>query len=333
MSIGVFQWYNSWYMKILVTGGAGYIGSVATVILREAGHEVVVLDNLSQGHKEAVPEGVRHIQSDIANITEVISAEDKFDAVVHLAAFIAAGESMEQPEKYWHNNTIGTLRLLDGMRELGIRKLVFASTAAVYGNPDRVPITEDLSTHPTNTYGMTKLAIDMAITSEAIAHGLAATSLRFFNVAGAYGEAGERHQPETHIIPIILEVLAGKRKAFQLYGEDYPTPDGTCIRDYIHVADLARAMVLALDKLEAGKHAIYNLGNGSGFSNKEVIVAAEEVAGKKLSYTTAPRREGDPAILVASSVKAQQELGWIPQRPLLRDMIADAWQFIRKNQS
>lgn len=303
---------------------------MATRVLGEMGHEVVVLDDLSQGHADAVPAGVRFIRADSANITQVVKPGDAFDAVIHLAAFIAAGESMAHPEKYWHNNTTGTLRLLDGMRELGIRKMLFASTAAVYGNPDRAPITEDMPTNPTNTYGMTKLAMDMAITSEALAHGLAATSLRFFNVAGAYGNAGERHQPETHIIPLILEVLAGKRKVFQVYGDDYPTPDGTCIRDYIHVADLARAMALALEKLEPGRHDIYNLGNGDGFSNKEVIEAAERVTGKRLSLAVAPRREGDPAVLIASSQKAKEVLSWEPKQPSLENMIADAWRFMTK---
>jgi len=314
-------------MHILITGGAGYIGSVMTRFLRDAGHAVTVLDNLSEGHRDAVPESVPFIEADISTIAAVIRPEDHIDAIVHLAAYIAAGESMTEPEKYWHNNTVGTLRMLDGLRQLGIKKLVFASTAATYGNPDTIPITEDMPTKPTNTYGMTKLAMDMAITSECIAHSMAATSLRFFNVAGAYKDAGERHKNETHIIPIAFDVLAGKRKDFTLYGNDYPTPDGTCIRDYIHVADLAKAARLALDTLEPGKHAIYNLGNGKGFSNQQVIEAIERVTNKKLSVVMGRRREGDPAVLVASSEKAKVELGWEPDTPELDQIINDAWQF------
>ena len=313
-------------MNILVTGGAGYIGSVMTTLFLEAGHQVTVLDNLSHGHADAVPQGVhKFIQADIADLTAVITPEDNIEAVVHLAAFIAAGESMTAPELYWQNNTVSTLALLNGMRELGIGKLVFASTAATYGNPTQVPITEDAATNPTNTYGMTKLAIDMAITSECLAHGLAATSLRFFNVAGAYKQAAERHPTETHIIPILLQVARGEREAFTIFGDDYPTPDGTCVRDYIHVHDLARAAALALDKLQAGRHGIYNLGNGDGFSNKQVIEAVERVTGKHIPVSYGPRREGDPATLIASSALAHKELGWTPAHPTLDEMIQDAW--------
>lgn len=314
-------------MKILVTGGAGYIGSVATAVLREAGHEVVVLDNLSHGHRDAVSEDVPFIQADVADIVQALQGQTGIEAVIHLAAFIAAGESMTKPEVYWQNNTVATLSMLEGLRTLGIRKLIFASTAAVYGNPETTPITEDARTTPTSTYGMTKLAMDMAITSECLAHGLAATSLRFFNVAGAYDGHGERHPVETHIIPIALQVAAGDREQFSLFGDDYPTPDGTCVRDYIHVVDLARAAVLALDKLEAGKHSIYNLGNGKGFSNREVLDTVQKVTGKQLKLTIEPRREGDPAVLVASSEKAREELGWVPSRPDLATIVADAWQF------
>ncbi len=319
-------------MKILVTGGAGYIGSIMCARLLEEGHEVIVLDNLSQGHETSVPAGVsKFIKADIREITRVVKAEDRIEAVIHLAAFIAAGESMTQPELYWQNNTVGTLTLLDGMRKLGIRKMVFASTAAVYGNPETIPIREDAAKNPTNTYGMTKLAIDMAITSECLAHGLAATSLRFFNVAGAYKGAGERHPEETHIIPIALEAAAGKRPGFTIFGDDYPTTDGTCVRDYIHVVDLALAALLALDKLTPGVHGIYNLGNGDGFSNKQVIDAVEQVTGCKIPLTVGPRREGDPALLVASSERAQQELGWKPSKPSLEEMIGDAWEFIQQS--
>lgn len=314
-------------MKILVTGGAGYIGSVMTALLLEAGHEVIVVDNLSHGHRNAIPKAVRFIQANIADLDKVLRPEDEIEAVIHLAAFIAAGESMLKPELYWQNNTINTLQMLNALRNLHIRKLIFASTAAVYGNPETVPINEAAPTKPTSTYGMTKLAMDMAITSEAVAHDLAAVSLRFFNVAGAYGEFGERHPVETHIIPIALQVMAGEREKFMVYGTDYPTADGTCVRDYIHVIDLARAAMLALDKLEPGKHNIYNLGNGDGFSNKQVIAAIEDVTGRTLPVEYTLRREGDPAVLIASSIKAQRELGWTPSRPSLKDMIADAWQF------
>jgi UDP-glucose 4-epimerase len=252
--------------------------------------------------------------------------------VVHLAAFIAAGESMQKPEKYWQNNVVSTLKMLGALRELRIPKLVFASTAAVYGNPETTPITEDARTNPTNTYGMTKLATDMAIASECVAHELAAISLRFFNVAGAYGQAGERHRQETHIIPLALDALANKRP-FTLFGDDYPTPDGSCIRDYIHVADLARAILLALTKLKPGKHAIYNLGNGNGFSNKEVVAAVQAVTGRTLEVVIGPRRAGDPAVLVASSEKARRELGWEPEQPTLEEMISDAWDFYQAHAS
>ncbi len=317
-------------MKLLVTGGAGYIGSVVATQLAQAGHEVIVLDNLLQGHnKDALPKSVRFIQASIAEVDRFLSASDNIEAVLHFAAFIAAGESVEKPEIYWRNNTVGSLKLMDAMRTLGIKKLIFSSTAAVYGNPAHIPITEDDPKEPTSPYGMTKLAVDMAIAGECIAYGLAATSLRYFNVAGAYGGCGERHSPETHIIPLAL-AAAVNQTPFYLFGNDYPTADGTCVRDYIHVADLARAHLLALDHLQPGQHTIYNLGNGQGFSNKEVIQAVQDVTGKKLIVEVNARREGDPAILVASSKKARQELGWIPQKPLLKEIITDAWLFYQK---
>ncbi len=316
-------------MKILVTGGAGYIGSVTSTLLLEAGHEVVVLDDLSHGNRDAVPAGARFIEGKVADFAGHISREDNIEAIIHLAAFIAAGESMEKPELYWQNNTVQTFEMLQSMRELNIKKLIFASTAAVYGNPQTVPITEDSPKNPTNTYGMTKLAMDMAITSEAWAHGLAATSVRFFNVAGAYKTAGERHPVETHLIPIALQVAAGKREYLSLFGTDYETKDGTCVRDYIHVADLARAMMLALGKLEQGKHTIYNLGNGNGFTNREVIDSIERVTARKIPIKDEPRREGDPAALIASSARAISELGWRPESPNLDDIVADAWEFYK----
>jgi UDP-glucose 4-epimerase len=313
-------------MKVLVTGGAGYIGSVVVMQLVEAGHEVIVLDDLSHGHAAVIPPSVRFVQADIAEVGMLFSPDDHIDAVLHFGAFIAAGESVEKPELYWRNNTIGSLRLIEAMRTLGIKKLIFSSTAAVYGNPVHIPITEDDPKDPTSPYGMTKLAVDMAIASECVAHGLAATSLRYFNVAGASGTCGEQHNPETHIIPLAL-AAAANQTPFRLFGEDYPTDDGTCVRDYIHVADLARAHLLALGAVRPGKHSIYNLGNGKGFSNREVISAVEEVTGKKLTVEVYARREGDPAILVASSEKARRELGWRPEKPSLHEIIGDAWRF------
>ncbi|HTH71957.1 MAG TPA: UDP-glucose 4-epimerase GalE, partial [Candidatus Pristimantibacillus sp.] len=266
------------------------------------------------------------------DIARVITPDDGIEAVVHLAGLIAAGESMVKPEMYWHNNVTQTIDLLDGMRQLGIKQLVFASSAAVYGNPAELPITETTATNPTNTYGMTKLAMDMAITSECLAHGLAATSLRFFNVAGAYGKYGERHRSETHIIPLVLQAADEGRGSFSIFGNDYPTPDGTCVRDYIHVLDLAKAIEMSLAKPEAGKHKIYNLGNGDGFSNKQVVEAVQKVTGKELSIEFGPRREGDPATLIASSQRAHDELGWSPSKPSLEEMIADSWEFYQARQ-
>ena len=317
-------------MKILVTGAAGYIGSVTTRLLLEAGHEVVAYDNLSHGYQDAIPKGVRFINASIDQLAQHITEADGIEAVVHLGAFIAAGESMQKPELYWQNNTVQTIAMLNDMRTLSIRKLIFASTAAVYGNPAEIPITEDSPSNPTNTYGMTKLAMDMVITSEAWGHGLAATSVRFFNVAGAYKDSGERHPVETHLIPLALQAAAGERDHLSLFGTDYDTKDGTCVRDYIHVIDLAQAMLLALEKLEPGKHTIYNLGNGNGFTNREVIDAVRRVTGKDVKVVEEARREGDPATLIASSERAQKELGWKPRRPNLDDIVADAWSFMTR---
>ena len=301
-------------MKLLVTGGAGYVGSVTSRLLLDAGHEVVVLDNLVTGFREAVVPEATFVEKDIRDAADVLTPEAGFDAVLHFAGLIAAGESMVKPELYWHDNVVKSLALLDAVRAARVPRLIFSSTAAVYGNPVELPITESAAKAPTNTYGATKLTFDHAMTSEAYAHKLAAVSLRYFNVAGAYirdsYEIGERHDPETHLIPIALQVAAGKRGKLQLFGDDYPTPDGTCVRDYIHVEDLARAHLLALDAATPGEHRIYNLGNGNGFSNKEVVEVAREVTGTALPAEIAPRREGDPATLVASSARARAELGW-----------------------
>lgn len=314
-------------MKIIVTGAAGYIGSVMAAYLTEEGHEVIALDNLSRGSENAVPKGVRFIKADIRDLDTVVTAKDNVEAIVHLAAYAYVGESVEKPELYWENNVVGTLGLLRGMRNLGIKKLVFASTCATYGEPETVPITENESTKPVNAYGMTKLAIDMAIASESRAHGLAATSLRFFNVAGAYKEYGEQHSPETHIIPLALDVASGKRSQFSLFGDDYETPDGSCVRNYIHVADLALAAKLALEKLAPSIHSIYNLGSGNGFSNREVVKVTEAVTGKVIPLNVEERRPGDPPKLVAASEKVKKELGWEPKYPALEQMIGDAWRF------
>lgn len=321
-------------MKLLVTGGAGYVGSAVARLLVDAGHEVVVLDDLSRNDASQVPAGAHLVQARIHDAATVLTPDAGFDAVLHFAGLIAAGESMAHPELHWDNNTVGSLALLDAMRAAGVKRLVFSSTAATYGDPSELPLTETAVTKPVNTYGATKLAVDMAIASEAHAHDLAAVSLRYFNVAGALVLAdgsmiGERHDPETHLIPIALQVAAGQREKLAIFGDDYPTPDGTCIRDYIHVGDLAQAHLLALDAARPGEHRIYNLGNGTGFSCKEVVDAVREVTGHPLPVEMAPRRPGDPAELVASSAKARAELGWTPAKPDLRDIVADAWTFFR----
>lgn len=318
-------------MKLLVTGGAGYVGSVVTRLLLDAGHSVVVVDDLSRNDAGQVPPEAEFVQARVHEIDQVLTPESGFDAVLHFAGLIAAGESMAHPEWHWDNNTVASLKLLEAMRASGVPSIIFSSTAATYGDPSELPLTETAMTKPVNTYGMTKLAVDMAITSEAAAHDIAAVSLRYFNVAGALihpkGMMGERHDPETHLIPIALEVAAGQREKLQLFGDDYPTPDGTCVRDYIHVADLAQAHLLALEALIPGQHRIYNLGNGTGFSNKQVVDAVREVTGHRIPVEMAPRRPGDPASLYASSEKARRELGWVPAKPDLRDIVADAWTF------
>ncbi|WP_229068037.1 UDP-glucose 4-epimerase GalE [Actinoplanes sp. DH11] len=322
-------------MKLLVTGGAGYVGSVTSRLLLDAGHEVVVLDNLRTGFREAVAPDATFVQADIADAAQVLTPDAGFDAVLHFAGLIAAGESMSKPELYWHENVVKSLALLDAIRAAKVPRVIFSSTAAVYGNPVELPITESAVKAPTSTYGSTKLTFDLALTSETFAHGLAAVSLRYFNVAGAYingaHEIGERHDPETHLIPITLQAAAGKRDKLQLFGDDYPTTDGTCVRDYIHVEDLARAHLLALDAAAPGAHKIYNLGNGNGFSNRQVVEAAREVTGAEIPVEVAPRRDGDPATLVASSERARTELGWVPRKNTLQDMIGDAWTFYRKH--
>ncbi|MFD5563255.1 UDP-glucose 4-epimerase GalE [Kitasatospora griseola] len=311
--------------KYLVTGGAGYVGSVVAAHLLEAGHRVTVLDDLSTGFAEAVPDGAEFVRGRIQDAGDVLDAS--FDGVLHFAASSQVGESVADPEKYWRNNVAGSLELVSAMRKAGVGKLVFSSTAAVYGEPEEVPIKETARTSPTNAYGATKLAVDHLITSEAIAHGLAAVSLRYFNVAGAYGRYGERHEPESHLIPLVFQAALGQRPYISVFGEDYPTPDGTCIRDYIHIADLAAAHLLALDAAKPGEHLICNLGNGTGFSVREVIESVKRVTGREIPVQVAGRRPGDPAVLVAAADRAREALGWTPLHPELDRIVADAWEF------
>ncbi|MGW6461879.1 UDP-glucose 4-epimerase GalE [Streptomyces sp. NPDC055078] len=313
--------------KYLVTGGAGYIGAVVALHLLEAGHEVTVLDNLSTGFREGVPEGAAFIEGDIRDAGKWL--DGSYDGVLHFAAFSQVGESVARPEKYWDNNVGGTLALLAAMRSAGVRRLVFSSTAATYGEPDRTPVTESDRTAPTSPYGATKLAVDHMISGEATAHGLAAVSLRYFNVAGAYGGCGERHDPESHLIPLLLDVALGRRPSISVYGDDYPTPDGTCVRDYIHVADLAYAHLLALGAATAGDHLICNLGNGNGFSVRQVIETVRTITGHPVPEVLASRRGGDPAVLVASAATARERLGWTPKRAELAGIVSDAWEFAR----
>jgi UDP-glucose 4-epimerase len=316
-------------MRVLVTGGAGYIGSVVGAQLVAAGHDVTVLDDLSTGFADAVPAGVTFVKGTLRECAaEVLS--DGFEAVLHFAASSLVGESVANPAKYWSNNLGGTISLLEAMREIRVASIVFSSTAAVYGEPERTPITETDRTRPTSPYGASKIAVDTTLTEYARLHGFGAVSLRYFNVAGAQQAAdgrwlGERHHPETHLIPNVLaSVTEGRRMT--IFGDDYPTPDGTCIRDYIHVADLADAHLRALAACRAGQHRVYNLGNGAGFSVREVIGVCREVTGADIDAEVVPRRAGDPAVLVASSEKIQAELGWRATRDL-RAMAADAWAF------
>ena len=323
-------------MKVLVTGGAGYIGSVVAAQLIEADHEVTVLDDLSTGHADAVPPGAHFVKGSLrGNAAEVLA--DGIDAVLHFAAKSLVGESMAKPSLYWSSNLGGTLALLEAMRATETPRIVFSSTAATYGEPDATPIAETAPTRPTSPYGASKLAVDTALAEYARMHGIGAVSLRYFNVAGAFADTdgrwyGERHDPETHLIPNILAIAAanaaGANRGVQLFGDDYPTPDGTCVRDYIHVADLAQAHLLALGACTPGQHRIYNLGVGDGFSNREVLDMCREVTGQDLPATVGPRRPGDPAVLVASADRIKAELGWQPDRQL-RSMVADAWAFTR----
>jgi UDP-glucose 4-epimerase len=333
-------------VRILVTGGAGYIGGTVAALLANQGHHPTVFDNLSHAQRELVPQGVDFAEGDLANRAAIESlfrsatSEGRpFDGVLHFAALIEAGESMVRPEIYFRNNTASTLSLLEAILECGPRRLVFSSTAAVYGEPESVPIKEDARLKPTNVYGESKLLVEHMLSWFHRIHGLRSAALRYFNVAGAPdGPAGvtrgEAHEPESHLIPLILDVALGRRKSIRIYGDDYSTHDGTCVRDYIHVSDLADAHLLALQALETEAairdRLIFNLGNGQGFSVREVIESARRVTGHPIPAEIHPRRAGDPAVLVASSDKAIRELGWKPRYNQLDDIVRTAWEWHQK---
>jgi len=334
-------------VKILVTGGAGYIGGTVSELLAQKGHKAVVFDNLSHGRRELLPMGADFVEGELADRAALenlfISAKEQgqpFDGVLHFAALIEAGESMLRPETFFRNNTASTLSLLEAILAHGPRRLVFSSTAAVYGEPESIPIQENARLQPTNAYGESKLLVEHMLAWLNRIHGLRYASLRYFNVAGAPEgpegvTRGEAHEPESHLIPLVLDVALGRRASIRIYGDDYPTPDGTCIRDYIHVADLADAHLLALDALESERAAkqrlILNLGNGQGFSVREVIESARRVTGRAIPAEVHPRRPGDPAKLVASSEKAIRELGWKPRYTQLDDIIRTAWIWHQKH--
>ena len=319
-------------MKLLVLGGAGYIGSHTATELLDNGHEVVIADNLVTGYREAVPEKATFYQGDLRDKDFLVDllTKEKVDAVIHFAAFSLVGESVTNPLKYYENNLYGTKVLLDAMIETGVDKIVFSSTAATYGEPENIPILESDRTSPTNPYGETKLAMEKMISWAAKAHGLHFVSLRYFNACGAHksGKIGEAHNPESHLIPLVLQVPNGKREFVSIYGNDYDTPDGTCIRDYIHVTDLAKAHILAVEYLmNGGESDIFNLGNGVGYSVKEVIETARKVTGHPIPAKEEARRAVDPARLVASGEKARKILGWEPEIKDLADIISSAWKW------
>lgn len=319
-------------MRIFVTGGAGYIGSVMTDVLVDGGHDVTVFDNLSRGHRNAVSPGATFVQGDLADTPLVLATlqERGIEAVIHMAGDALVSESMGNPARYYRNNLLAGISLLEAMRDAGVRPIVFSSTCAVYGVPERTPIDEHMPTSPINPYGESKLAFERALAWFHRAHGLKAVALRYFNAAGAGTRSGERHEPETHLIPLVLDAAAGERPSVTIFGDDYPTRDGTCVRDYIHVLDLADAHLLALDLLRRSepRMEIYNLGcGGEGYTNREVVSCAERVTGKTVPVTAGPRRAGDPAVLVASSDKARRELGWKPSRDRLNVIIESAWKW------
>jgi UDP-glucose 4-epimerase len=316
-------------MRFLVTGGAGYVGSICAQALVARGDDVTVLDSLYRGHRDAVPEGAAFVQADLLDVEALRGAlAAGFDGVLHFAALSLVAESVAHPERYYRGNVVGTLNLLDAMREAGVPRLVFSSTAATYGQPASDPITEDEPGTPVNAYGNSKLAVDRMIADHCRAHGLAGVSLRYFNVAGASGALGEDHDPETHLIPLVLQAASGRRPFVSVFGTDYPTPDGTAVRDYIHTDDLARAHVLALDKAAPGRHVVLNLGSGRGYSVREVVETVRRVTGREFEVREEGRRSGDPPRLVASNARAREALGWVPERSL-EDMVADAWAWLQ----
>lgn len=314
-------------MKILVTGGAGYIGGTVALRLLSAGHKVLIYDNFCHGHRDLVPAGTHLIEGDISDRERLarILSDEQVDGVMHFAALIEAGESMKHPEIYFRNNTASTLSLLESMLAAGVDRLVFSSTAAVYGEPRSTPIEEDAVLAPTNPYGESKLLVEYMLTWMNRIHGLRYASLRYFNVAGAVDGRGEAHEPESHLIPLILDVALGRRKSIKIFGKDYPTPDGTCIRDYVHVGDLADAHILAFEGLSMSSRLIYNIGNGQGFSVREVVDSVRRVTGHPIPVVEEPRRPGDPAVLVASSKRIMEELGWKPKFSSLDDIVRSAW--------
>jgi UDP-glucose 4-epimerase len=320
-------------MKVLITGGAGYIGSVVTEEVKREGHEAFVFDNLTAGHREAVPEDVVFVEGDLRDESKLCKTlqDQKIDAVIHMAALALVGESVSHPREYYDNNMTVGLSLLNAMVDSGVRKIVFSSTAAVYGEPAHIPILESAPTCPENPYGETKLAFEKCLHWYAKGYGIQFAVLRYFNAAGATERCGEVHDPETHLIPIVLNVAAGKQPFVEIFGDDWPTRDGTCVRDYIHVSDLAHAHVLALNAFDKGNN-IYNLGcGGEGYTVREVIETARDVTGQNISARTAPRRPGDPASLIASSAKIQKELGWSPNFQNLTTILSSAWQWLQKH--
>lgn len=319
-------------MKILITGGAGYIGGTLTRRLLADGHAVTIYDNLCHSKRSAVASAAEFVEGDIADrkLLEQTLSAGQFQGVMHFAALIEAGESMQRPEIYFRNNTAGTLSLLEAMLATGHNRLVFSSTAACYGEPVTTPILEDAKLEPTNAYGESKLLVEHMLRWFNRIHGLRFASLRYFNVAGAIEGYGEAHEPESHLIPLVLDVALGRRKNIKIFGSDYPTHDGTCVRDYIHVSDLADAHLLALGALETKNRVIYNIGNGQGFSVRDVIESVARVTGRPIPVEECPRREGDPAVLVAGSEKIRQELGWKPQFADLDVIVASAWEWHQK---
>lgn len=318
-------------MNILVTGGAGYIGGTVAAALLAKGHSVTVYDNLCHATRAMVPEGAEFVQGDVADRPRLETLLGSgFDGVLHFAALIEAGESMAKPEVYFRNNSAATLSLLEAMRITGVRRLVFSSTAAVYGEPATTPIREDAPLQPTNPYGESKLIVEKMLSWMYRVHGFPYASLRYFNVAGAAPGRGEAHEPETHLIPLVLDVALGRRQRIRIYGDDYPTVDGTCVRDYIHIEDLAEAHLLALEALEGGGQRIYNLGNGSGFTVLQVIEAARRVTGQPIPVEVVGRRPGDPAVLIASAEKIGRDLGWKPRHTSLDTIVASAWEWHQK---